>query len=113
MIYSVWNYGSQRYDYFEGPGEVPPYGWFRRPTPGALRQPEEIAARLPQGAVYTGSGSLARGVIATDLPGVGTADTSRPGSGAGAGLAGVAAPKASDVGVDDPWESPDSRGGVR
>lgn len=113
MIFSVWNYGSQRYDYFEAQGQVPPYGWFRRPTPGTLRQPEEIAARLPQGAVYTGSGSLARGVIATDLPGIGTADTGTPGSGAGAGLAGVVAPKAEHASSDDPWESADSRGGVR
>lgn len=111
MIFSVYDYSQQRYTYYEAPGTAPPHGWFRRPTPGTYMQPEELAASLPEGAVPVGYGALPRGIIATNIPGIGTADTASPGSGAGAGLAGVgASPRQQFVAVNDPWESPDSRG---
>jgi len=111
MIYSVYDYVQQRYTYYEAPGAVPPHGWFRRPTPGTYMQPEELAASLPEGAVPIGSGLLPKGVIATNIPGIGTVDTASPGSGAGAGLAGgVPAVQQRVLPVFDPWESANSRG---
>lgn len=112
MIFSVYNYTTQRYTWYEAPGVTPPHGWFRKPTPGNLMQPEELAAALPEGAFPVGEGVLPRGVIATDIPGIGTTDTNGPTSGAGAGLAGFAgaAPRSHVNVVNDPWESPNSRG---
>jgi hypothetical protein len=111
MIYSVFNYTTQRFDYFDGPGVCPPHGWFRRPSPGALRQPEELAAALPEGSVPIGSGALPKGVIATDVQGLGTRDTGGA-SAAGAGLSGVVTSAANHVPVasDDPWDDGDNRG---
>jgi len=121
MIFSVYSYDRQVYDYYEAPGVTPPHGWFRRPTPGTLMQPEELAARLPEDATPVGSGVLPRGVIATNVPGIGTDDTNGPTSGAGAGLGTYAGPsmqrgqrgpgvRPQTVNTDAAWESPNSRG---
>jgi hypothetical protein len=121
VIFSVFDYTAQRYNYFEAPGVTPPHGWFRKPTPGNLMQPEELAAHLPDGAALVGSGLLPKGVIATDVPGVGTVDTNGPTSGAGAGLGTYAGPstqrgqrgpgvRPQGINTDAAWESPDSRG---
>lgn len=67
MIYSVWNIGAQRYDYFEAPAKSATHAG---PPPvksssslGAT--PDQAAWRLPAGAKHVGSGELARGRIAS------------------------------------------------
>ena len=86
MIFSVYRHDNRDYAYFEAPWSTPPHGWFRRPFPGHLRRPEEIAARLPENAVPVGSGPLPRGIIATDFPNVGSVDRAAVGSGKETGL---------------------------
>jgi hypothetical protein len=64
MLYSVWDYRRQVYDYFEAPGEVPAVGRFRAPV-GDRTMPESLAVRVPAGARAAGSGERLRGVAAT------------------------------------------------
>lgn len=65
MIYSVYNYHTGKYAYYEAPAQTPSAGWFR-PQLGAVASPESIAEPLPENARYVGSGTKARGIIATD-----------------------------------------------
>ena len=81
MIFSCYDHEARCFRYYDAPGVTPPHGWFRKASPGQLKQPEEIAAQLPDGATPVGSGPLARGVIATDMPGIGSVDVERPSSG--------------------------------
>ncbi len=74
MIYSVYNYGSKRYDYYRtsSPGSTthagtPPHRMGSSPL-GAT--PEQIAWSLPSDAVPCGAGDIARGRIATKSTGV-------------------------------------------
>lgn len=64
MIYSVYDYQTGRYCYYDAPAKLPAAGWFREPL-GNLPIPEAIAEQLPKGAKYVGHGSKAKGVIAT------------------------------------------------
>jgi hypothetical protein len=68
MVYSVWNKGTQSFDYFEGLGSLVD-GQLPKRTLIGRRQlgmtPEESSARLPAGARKIGSGEFAKGVIAT------------------------------------------------
>lgn len=68
MIYSVWNSGTQSFDYYEGVGKLVD-GQIPKRTMVGRRQlgvtPEEASAKLPAGARKVGSGEFAKGVIAT------------------------------------------------
>lgn len=67
MIFSVYDYATKLYAYYEAEKTLPASGWFRRPGGSSVRgmyAPEAIAAELPSGARYVGSGTTARGVIA-------------------------------------------------
>ena len=64
MIFSVYDYPSGKYSYYEAPAELPAAGWFRQPL-GEVPVPEAIAAPLPPGAKFVGQGEKARGIIAT------------------------------------------------
>jgi hypothetical protein len=113
MIFSVYNYDNRRYDYYEGQGICPPHGWFRKASPGQMKQPEEIAAALPEGATLVGHGPLPRGIIATSIPGMGTTDDSGPTGNTKreAGLGSIAPVRRQQtLPASDPWESPNSRG---
>jgi hypothetical protein len=77
MIYSVWQPGAHIYRYYDVPekfaDDVPtPRRTSKSPIGVA---PEEISYQLPAGAVATGSGAEAKGVVVHTLP-------SRPGGGA-------------------------------
>lgn len=67
-VFSVYNYDTRSYDYFEGRGPggthagSPPVSSGRSAL-GAT--PEQAAWRVPPGAVKIGSGPLPRGRIAT------------------------------------------------
>lgn len=70
-LYSVWNYGTASYDYYEAPGAhathagSPPVR-----ARGALgATPEQASWPLPVGAKKIGAGPLPRGKIATKTPG--------------------------------------------
>lgn len=74
MMYSVWDYRRQVYDYFEGPGEVAAVGKFR--AAGSNRtMPECLAVRVPAGARAAGSGDHLKGVAATTDAQVGALST--------------------------------------
>jgi len=68
MIYSVWNYGTRQYDYYKagvaGPihAGTAPKAIVSSPL-GAT--PEQAAWPVPVGAVKVGSGTQARGRIAS------------------------------------------------
>lgn len=67
MIYSVWNTGARRYDYYEAHAKpsthagAPPAS--SSSSLGAT--PDQAAWRLPAGARLVGSGDLARGRVAS------------------------------------------------
>lgn len=66
MIYSVPT-RDNTYRYFEGPGEFPPTGAFRKPrgSPIAgLFPPQRFLPLLPSGCVEVGAGPEGRGVLA-------------------------------------------------
>lgn len=65
MIFSVFDYHSGKYRYYEAPAQLPSAGWFR-PQLGSVASPESIAAPLPENARYVGTGTKAKGIIATD-----------------------------------------------
>ena len=74
MLYSVWNYGAARYDYYQtsSPSSTthagtPPKRFGVSPL-GAT--PEQVAWDLPPDAVYAGSGAIAKGRIATRASGI-------------------------------------------
>lgn len=68
MIYSIFNNGTRTYDYYD---DGRPSTATHQSPPGRLgptslgATPEEAAYRLPSGATKVGSGSLARGRIAS------------------------------------------------
>lgn len=67
MMYSVWNWDKEAYDYYDGPGVS-----LGDPVPSATRGNPNGAGinldaalpPLPSGARYTGSGSEAKGRVA-------------------------------------------------
>ncbi len=71
MFYSVYDYPSRMFSYYEGGGSAPPTGWFRKPN-GSKLVPERIAAKLPPDAVFVGTGDMPKGVIATLDPTIGS-----------------------------------------
>lgn len=81
MIFSVFDYKRNAYDYYEVQSDSPPTAWFRRPADAVNGNPdgvffstEALAVRLPSGATKIGTGSDARGVVATTEAGVGASD---------------------------------------
>lgn len=81
MIFSVFDYKRNLYDYYEVNADTPPTAWFRRPVDevngkpdGVFFSTEALAVRLPSGAQKVGTGSDARGAIATTHNGVGASD---------------------------------------
>ena len=69
MIYSIWNYGSRQYDYYESGGSP---STTHAATPGRPLfgnklgvTPEQAAVKLPLGARKVGSGTAARGSVAS------------------------------------------------
>lgn len=65
--YSIYNYGTRKYDYYRGHGDGATHA-----APSRIRGqsdigaiPEQAAVILPAGAVKIGSGDLPRGRIAT------------------------------------------------
>lgn len=77
MTFSVWNYATKRYDYYEGGQQT---GSHAGTPPSSVvgsqmgASPEQAAWRLPVGARQVGTGAIARGRIASlgndgfDLP---------------------------------------------
>lgn len=81
MIYSVFDYQRNAYDYYEVGATSPPTAWFRRPIDNSDNKPnglfcctEVLAVRLPPSAALVGSGPDARGAVATTDPKVGSSD---------------------------------------
>ena len=73
ITYSVWNYGTQRYDYYAAPGDHPTHAG-APPSRGSTRlgaSPEQAAWPLPAGAKKIGSGDFAKGRIASTSAGGG------------------------------------------
>lgn len=71
-LYSVYDYHTGKFDYYEAPAKpVPATGQYRKPRKvqslGIV--PEEFAAALPSNARKIGSGTQARGMIATRVGG--------------------------------------------
>jgi len=77
MIYSVFDYGSRKFKYYEGMASVPTTGWFRPQNGGQV--PESIAAQVPPGARFAGTGVEPRGLIATLNPALGSDSEMVPG----------------------------------
>ncbi len=76
MIFSVYNYDSGRYRYYEGLGGTPATGFFRKATQTPAKGghvPEAFAVPLPAGAKLVGEGPLPRGYIAQDPSGLSAA----------------------------------------
>ena len=77
MIYSVWSYASQSYDYYQGGQRTgthagaPPAPAFRHSV-GAT--PEGASWRLPIGAKKIGSGPMPKGRIASSGIALGMGD---------------------------------------
>jgi hypothetical protein len=70
QTYSVYNYHTKQFDYFEAPlGEVPATGRFRRPS-GKI-SPEQLAAALPANVQHVGSGEAPIGIISVASANVG------------------------------------------
>jgi len=67
QIYSVYDYPTRRFRYFSAPlGVVPASGGFRTPrTVSGVVIPESVAMRVPHTAVPVGTGTEARGLVAT------------------------------------------------
>ncbi len=71
MIYSVFNYATKLFDYYEAPGQAPAVGKFQPPG-GPINKPECLAVRLPIGArLVSSGGKLPRGCIAATDAGLG------------------------------------------
>lgn len=69
MIFSVYDYATRLYTYYDVDARHPPTAWFRPPRSPV---PESLAVQLPVGARMVGQGPQARGVIATTSQGVGS-----------------------------------------
>lgn len=64
QTYSVYNYRTKQFDYFEMPlGIVPASGRFRKPI--GNDSPEKLALHLPEGAQFVGSGDAPMGIISS------------------------------------------------
>ena len=63
MFYSVYDYLSRKYTYYEAPGLTPAAGTFR--SPGVIPTPEALAVKLPSGARKVGEGVNPKGVVAS------------------------------------------------
>lgn len=72
MIYSVFDYKTRRFKYYDGVAAPPAAGWFRRPNGGKV--PEAIAAQVPPTAKLVGEGEAPRGFIGTLDPRLGATD---------------------------------------
>ena len=76
LLYSVYNYGSGLFDYYQdgknlGVSDTPPK---KRLAKGGLGvSPEQAALSLPSNAKKMGSGDVAKGIVATS--GVGSFDS--------------------------------------
>jgi len=65
MDYSVWNWGSKRYDYYHTDSNAPFVPQSRSlPSSSFGIAPEDAAVRLPKDAIQIGSGKDAKGYIA-------------------------------------------------
>ncbi len=62
-VFSVWDDGLERYDYYVG-RDTPPSAIRSEPNPQLGAVPEDAADRLPIGARKVGSGDVAIGHIA-------------------------------------------------
>lgn len=80
MIYSVYNYKTRTYDYFEGTGATGSHAG-TPPSPLLSNElgmtPEQASWKLPAGARKVGSGPVARGRIA-QTAGIAMGDISLP-----------------------------------
>lgn len=67
MIYSVWDWDKKTFDYYQS-NEPDTFEPKKRPLSdsGVGVSPEQAAIKLPENAVYTGSGTKAKGMIAVD-----------------------------------------------
>lgn len=69
MRFSVWNYRSRAYDYYDAPAASDGTHVGAPPTPlvrGKLgATPDQAAWKLPVGATKVGSGSVAQGKVAS------------------------------------------------
>ncbi len=70
MLYSIWNFGTRKYDYYQSTGDFP--GTHVTQATNHVLQgsqigltPEQFAARLPAGATRVGVGDVAKGQIAS------------------------------------------------
>ena len=81
MIYSVYNYDTHAYDYYEGRGAGGTHAGsprIRKPTSDLGASPEQAAWVLPPGSRKVGSGALPQGSIAS-LSGAEPESSSMPG----------------------------------
>jgi hypothetical protein len=78
VIYSVYNYGSKAYDYFEAPAKALPHAPKPPQAAGASTSlgatPEQAAWPLPMGAKLVGHGKNPVGRIAFDRGVAGSLD---------------------------------------
>lgn len=79
MIYSVFDYPSGTYHYYEAQALVlPASGWFRKPSGARLKQPEALAVQVPADAQKVGEGKTAKGLVATLETGIGSVTVNTP-----------------------------------
>lgn len=67
MLYSVWSWDDKKFDYYktnESEGFQPLSRHISSSANGLA--PEDVAIKLPQGAIKVGSGELAQGYIAVE-----------------------------------------------
>lgn len=72
QLYSVFDYQTGSYDYYEAPlVDLPASGTFRAPRMvGGVVVPESLAVKVPPGARHVGKGENPRGLISSHLAGV-------------------------------------------
>ena len=72
QTYSVFDYRSGTYDYYQAPlVDLPASGEFRAPrTVAGVVVPETLAVKVPPGAQHVGKGEHPKGLIASHLAGV-------------------------------------------
>lgn len=93
MIFSVFDYPSRTYSYYEVAASTPPTAWLRRPIDIANGKPdgvflstEVLAVRLPPNARLLQTGGLdARGVVAVSSTSIGSVDPAGGTGGAASG----------------------------
>lgn len=69
QVYSVFDYRTGTYDYYQAPLiDLPASGEFRAPrTVAGVVVPETLAAKVPPGAQHVGKGEHPKGLIASHL----------------------------------------------